>query len=173
MKTHRGMRPQDVVILLKLIALNGESWTRTGLARSLFLSQSEVSESLNRSRIAGLFDDSKRVVNRAALLEFILFGLRYVFPTHPGSMVRGMPTSHSAPPLARKIISGGEELVWPDHEGKMRGQAVEPLYPGASAAAKEDPVLYELLILVDALRVGKAREKRAAEAELRRRILLP
>ncbi len=173
MKRHRGMRPQDVVILLKLVALDGESWTRMGLATSLFLSQSEVSESLNRSRIAGLFDESKRVVNRAALLEFILFGLRYVFPVHPGSMVRGMPTSHSAPPMARKIVSGGEELVWPDDEGKIRGQAVEPLYPGVPAAARKDLALYELLVLVDALRVGKARERRAAEAELRRRIVLP
>ena len=55
-------------------------------------------------------------------------------------------------------------------DGNVSGQAIEPLYAGASKAAKEDPKLYELLSLVDALRVGKAREQNLAEDELRNRI---
>ena len=38
-------------------------------------------------------------------------------------------------------------------------------------AVKLDPALYELLSLVDALRVGKVREKELAISELKKRIL--
>jgi hypothetical protein len=37
-------------------------------------------------------------------------------------------------------------------------------------AARRDPVLYELLALVDALRDGRARERRMAERELSTRL---
>ena len=37
-------------------------------------------------------------------------------------------------------------------------------------AAKSDPKLYELLALVDTLRVGRARERTMAEEELRKRL---
>ena len=44
--------------------------------------------------------------------------------------------------------------------------ALEPLYKTAPAAALRDPTLYELLALVDAIRDGRARERKIAEQEL-------
>jgi len=49
MKKHNGMRPQDVVILLKLQTYNKNDWFGKDLAKTLLISPSEVSESLNRS----------------------------------------------------------------------------------------------------------------------------
>ena len=49
------------------------------LAFQLGISQSEVSESLNRSMEAGLIDESKKIVNRIALVEFLIHGIKYVF----------------------------------------------------------------------------------------------
>lgn len=60
--------------------------------------------------------------------------------------------------------------VWSDPEGNVRGTAVEPLHPAVPAAARADAVLYELLALVDTLRVGRARERKLAEAELIQRL---
>jgi hypothetical protein len=37
-------------------------------------------------------------------------------------------------------------------------------------AARSDPKLYELLALVDAIRVGRARERKLAESELEKRL---
>jgi hypothetical protein len=45
-----------------------------------------------------------------------------------------------------------------------------PLYRSAPDAALRDPALYEWLALVDALRSGKARERRMAGEELARRL---
>lgn len=170
MKKHSGMRPQDVVVLLKIISLNHEPWMNIDLSRSLDISASEISESLNRSKIAGLLDSDKRKVFKESLLEFLQSGIKYVYPQKPGALVRGMPTAHSAKPLS-EIISSDEPYVWPDPDGVLRGQAIEPLYPGVVEASKKDQKLYELLSLTDAIRVGRAREHLIAVKELEKRII--
>ncbi len=164
-----NMRPQDIVVLLKIIAIGDNEWLHHTLAQDLGISQSEVSQSLNRSRYAGLIDDSRKNIMRMALLEFLQSGLRYVFPAKPGALVRGVPTAHSASPL-NKIIQSDEDYVWPSANGQSRGQAITPLYPSVLDAIKKDATLYELLALVDAIRVGKAREKELAKKELEKRL---
>ena len=42
------MKPQDVVLLLKIIAINTENWQQKPLADELKMSQSEVSQALAR-----------------------------------------------------------------------------------------------------------------------------
>ncbi|MBT1696066.1 hypothetical protein KK083_04205 [Fulvivirgaceae bacterium PWU4] len=166
------MRPQDIPILLKIIAYNrrNEEWQMKNLAFHLGISQSEVSESLNRSMEAGLIDESKKTVNRLALVEFLIHGLKYVFPQKPGAITRGVKTAHSAPPLD-KMISSDTIYVWPDAYGQDKGQAVEPLYPTLVQPCRVDDDLYQLLALVDAMRVGKAREQALAKQEIERLIL--
>lgn len=164
------MSPVDVVILLKIITLGDQEWKQQDMARDLSISQSEVSKSLVRSKFARLLDSSGKKVKRASLMEFLQYGLSYVYPQQPGAIVRGFPTSHSAPPL-NSIIQSNENYVWPSGKGSIRGQAVVPLYPSVIEAIQMDQKLYELLALVDALRVGRAREKEIAINELKSRIL--
>ena len=169
MKKHNGMRPQDVVVLLKIATYKDQNWYGKDLAAALFISPSEVSESINRSLFAGLLDGKERKVMRQALLEFLEHGLKYVYPQQPGSLVRGMPTAHSALPL-NKLILSQEFYVWPDALGEHRGQAIEPLHPGVVSAAKLDSELYELLSLIDAIRIGRTREQQIAIHELKDRL---
>lgn len=169
MKKHSGMRPHDIVILLKIAAKGNIDWLMKDLSYELGISASEVSESLNRSSIAGLlFPDKKRIM-KLALLDFLEFGLRYVYPQRPGALVRGIPTAHSAPPLNNIIVSE-EPFVWPYAEGYVRGQAIEPLHPKVPEACLKDAKFYQLMALCDSLRVGKVREKNKAIEELKRRI---
>ncbi|PZR07028.1 MAG: hypothetical protein DI539_24135 [Flavobacterium psychrophilum] len=161
------MRPQDILILLKILYYNGAGlfWNMKEVSLALNISGSEVSESLNRSVMAGLIDDSKKSVNRLALSEFIIHGIRYVFPQSPGPIVRGTKTAHSAPPLSKEIASN-DVYVWPDPQGWDKGQAIEPLYPSVIKIVKHDQFIYECLALIDVFRVGKAREQELAKAEL-------
>ncbi|MCK4558793.1 MAG: hypothetical protein KAV45_03345 [Calditrichia bacterium] len=165
MKKHRGMRSQDIVVLLKIATLRTREWFVKELAFALDISQSEVSESLNRSQIAGLLSADKKRLMKNNLLDFLEHGLRYVYPAEPGAIQRGMPTAHSALPL-NNYISAEESYVWPWAEGEARGQAIEPLHPGVPGACAKDPVLYEFLALVDAIRLGRVREKQQAMNEL-------
>jgi len=165
------MRPQDVVILLKLSTIKSDKWRVQDIAASLQISASEVTESLQRSNQARLVSDNKRTLYTVSLLEFLVYGLKYVFPAVPGSVVRGIPTAHSAPPLNQTIVaSSTDNYVWADSKGNMRGQAIVPLYKTVPKIALEDQALYELLALVDAIRVGKAREVKIAIEELKKRL---
>jgi len=165
-----NLKPQDVVILLKIIALGNKSWFHHTLAQELGMSQSEVSQSLNRSKYAGLIDDARKKVNKIAFTEFLLNGVAYAFPQQPGALVRGVLTAHAAEPLS-SIIKANEKYVWPYAKGLDRGQAVEPLYSTIVEASLKDRDLYELLTMVDAIRVGRVREKEIAKKELQKRIL--
>jgi hypothetical protein len=164
-----SMKPQDVVVLLKVIAVNNDNWQQIPLAYSLKMSQSEVSQSVARSKFAGLLSDSGKKVMRQALYDFLQYGLAVVFPVKPGAVVRGIPTAHSTAPL-NKEISSGEDYVWPFAKGNVRGHGITPLYATVPQAALDDEQLYALLALADALRVGKIREKNIAVQELKNRI---
>ena len=126
---------------------------------------------LERCKRSRLVDSSKKKINWPALLEFVIHGLKYVYPAEPGPLCRGVPTAHSAPPLSKEIVSNdNDQYVWPCGDGTVRGQAIEPLYSSVPQAAMKDPALYELLALVDALRAGRARERQIAAEELKRRL---
>jgi hypothetical protein len=170
MRKHNGMRPQDTVILLKLVAAKDEHMQLARLSHSLFISLSEVSESLHRSQMADLLDYDKKKVMRQNLLEFLEHGIRYVFPQKPGSMLRGIPTAHSHP-FMKESFSSEINYVWPDIKGETIGLQIEPFYTKQVEAAKEDAVLYKLLALVDVTRVGKVREIKLAVNELKKIIL--
>jgi len=171
MRVLQGIKPQDILVLLKLCLWQEREWRHLDLASELGLSQTEVSFSLERCRASGFIDEAKKRVNRSALVEFLLHGLKYVYPIQPGALCRGVPTAHSAPPLSKRIVSDEhDQYVWPCGEGKMRGQAIEPLYESVPFAAGRDPELHELLALVDALRAGRARERAIAADELEKRI---
>ncbi len=60
--------------------------------------------------------------------------------------------------------------MWPDPEGEVRGVGLEPLHTAVPKAVRKDPVLYELLALIDALRDGRTRERQIAERELSGRL---
>jgi len=169
MKAHNGMRPQDIVILLKIVVLKKKEWQYRDLAHSLMISVSEISESLNRSHIAGLIDESRHRVFRAGLLEFIEHGLRFVFPQIPGTMVTGVPTAHSHP-YFKRIFPSDMNYIWPFEVGDIRGLAITPLHKAVPAAAALDEDLYRLLAAIDIIRVGQAREKKAALELLRNEI---
>jgi predicted transcriptional regulator len=171
MRQAGGLKPQDVLVLLKMAASKERPWRLVDLAQELGLSLSEVSQALERAKRARLIDSSKKNIVWPALLEFIVHGLKYVYPAEPGAICRGVPTAHSALPLSKDIVSeANDQYVWPSGDGTVRGQAIEPLYKSVPYAVSKDPGLHQLLALIDALRVGRARERQIAADELRRRL---
>lgn len=161
-----GMKPQDVVVLMKKITPQGQTMLNKDIATSLGISASEVSEAMERSRVAQLVDSTKTRINTLALKDFLISGLRYVFPIQPGALVRGVPTAVSAAPISQYVTSGNEMFVWPYKKGTMRGQAITPLYSTIPEAVKKDEDLYKLLVIADTLRMGRVRERDVAIQEL-------
>lgn len=165
-----GLKPQDILVALKLHLMRQQERPRlVDLGMELGLSQAEVSGSIKRAINSGLSEPENGVPYTEALKEFIIHGLKFVFPSQVGPVSKGMPTSISMEPLKSKINSS-EAFVWPDAEGKLKGHSIVPIYPSAPAAAKKDSKLHELLSLIDAIRVGQARERKLAEKELVKRL---
>ncbi len=168
----RMLKPQDIVVLLKLVKAGDKRPTYVQLALDLYMSPSEVHSSLRRARAAKLihgpeFGDR---VNPKALEEFLVHGIRYAFPPEKGGMTRGIPTASAAEPLNRQMAQEEPIPVWPYVEGSRRGYAFLPLHKRVPQAALKDPELYQLLALVDALRDGTARETMLAKRELESRL---
>ncbi len=165
------LKPQDVVVLLKLLEPRWVGAAYSVLAVELGMSPSEVHAAVRRAATAGLVNPFLRAPLREAVAEFLIHGLRYAFPAQRGEMTRGIPTGIGAAPLSKLFQASDEPVpVWPDPEGDTRGYALEPLYRSVPRAAKRDPELYALLALVDAIRCGRARERALAERELLKRL---
>lgn len=162
MVKHNGMRPQDIMVLLKMVDYGNQEWQNVDLAKSLDLSQAEVSNVLERCRIARLVNDNKRRVNTVSLLEFLQHGLPFVFPAITSAPKRGVLTGVSSEPMASLIVSDKDKFVWPFPKGNARGISVSPLYSTVPEVSQRDPGMHELLSLVDCLRMGKVREKEIA-----------
>ena len=159
----------DIVVLLKLL-LESNPKTYAQLSKELGMSASEIHASVRRSAAAGLVDAKTKKVHRDALAEYLLHGVRYAFPVVRGSICRGVPTAHAAPPLSDEFQDADLPPVWPHSEGTVRGYAVTPLHSSAVEAARNNHPLYQLLALVDTLRCGRARERAAAVRELKQRL---
>lgn len=168
------LKPQDLVLALKLAVSRDKPFTYAGLAGELGMAASEVHASARRCQLARLVtapaEGGLRAL-RPAVLEFALHGARYAFPAQRGPVSRGIPTAYGAPPLKGRVSPGEDPPpVWPSASGTVRGVAVQPLYPSVPAAAQKDPDLYEALSLVDALRIGAARERDLATKLLEKRL---
>jgi hypothetical protein len=165
------LKPQDIFIMLKLVVRDGSEWSYPALSHELSMSASEVHAGIKRAVAARLMDMQRKIPVKSNLLEFLIHGVKYAYPPDRGGITRGLPTSYAAQPLRKLIVQPGEPPpVWPDPEGQVRGYEFSPLYSSVPQACKADPKLYELLALVDAIRDGRARERKIAIKEIRSRV---
>lgn len=167
------LKPQDVLILLKLVAIGEAPWSYSRMAGALWMSPSEVHAGVKRvvkARLASMRQD-RVIPNARNLEEFLVHGVPYVFVPELGEVTRGMPTGYAGPVLS-PLFQASDDLppVWPDPDGEARGQAFTPLYKSVPQAAREDDMLYALLTLVDAVRGGRAREREIACREIKNRL---
>ena len=180
------LKPQDIVILLKILSMmvlnknvQDESLSQNKLATLLCMSASEVNAGIKRLVLSGLLapvltDDSKNKItflpSKSACEECLISGVTYFFPVELGAYTRGIATSYAAPILEKHFILGDDPIpVWPYGEGDKRGLALEPLYSSVPKSLTQfpDPTFYELLVLVDAIRSGRARERNIATTLLK------
>ncbi|OGT39692.1 MAG: hypothetical protein A3F12_01630 [Gammaproteobacteria bacterium RIFCSPHIGHO2_12_FULL_38_14] len=184
------LKPQDIVILLKILSsmalLNGnkedDALSQNKLAMLLCMSPSEINAGIKRLVLSGLLgptlknDAHKKIIFlpiKEACLECLISAVKYSFPAQLGAYTRGIPTAYAAPLFKKLIVLGTDPIpVWPHAEGDKRGFSLEPLYASvpSSLIKYPDPLFYELLVLIDTIRIGKAREKNIAIKLLREKL---
>ncbi|NIT62565.1 MAG: nucleotidyltransferase family protein [Gammaproteobacteria bacterium] len=166
------LKPQDLAVALKLVALQGQWLPYAGLGDAMRLSRFEAHAAVQRLMAAGLVADIEGQPRPvlAALQSFVLYGAPYAYPAVWGAMTRGFPTICGVAPLKEIVGTGEPPPVWPHPEGVARGPALLPLYRNLPLAARDDLALYALLALFDALRAGRARERELATRLLKERL---
>lgn len=167
------LKPQDILVMLKLVAIGKQPWSYASLAADLSMSPSQLHSAVQRALASQLAVKKAEIITPHIrnLEEFLVHGLRYVFLPEIGQPTRGIPTGYAAPPLDQYFAESSElPPVWPHPEGMVRGVAFSPLYKLAPQAARSDRTLYESLVLVDAIRGGRARERDLAIKELKKRL---
>ena len=159
-----NLLPQDILIMIKLALSISQDWSYNTIAYELGMSSSMAFSGVKRASQARLFDPIRRRPLRKALEEFLIHGVKYSFPPDIGSMTRGIPTAFASPALRGHFAYDSEDIyVWPHPKGHERGISFSPLYKSIPAVAMKDDKLYAALGLVDALRLGRAREIKLAE----------
>ena len=161
----------DVVVALALRVLERRNQEFVGyaeLSRLLCISTSETYKSTRRLILSRLviFDTVKPILG--PLYDYVVYGVPHAFPGNFGGPSRGIATAWAAEPLVKTFPQGNDlPPVWPWAEGNVRGFVVEPLHPKVPQAVRNLPELYEFLALVDALRVGRARDREMARKRLK------
>lgn len=161
---HPALHPVDVPVVMQLMLSPKATYDRIG--HSLGIDGATAFRSVRRLESARLLLSGERRVARHAAMEFVLHAVRYVFYPVIGADGFGVPTAYTAPSLSDEIASS-EALVWACTEGSVRGQTLQPLYEGAPSLPWRNPPLYEALTLVDAVRVGRTRERSRAADRLK------
>src|SRR6202162_4640899 len=126
-----NLKPQDVVVALKLCGYPAGRPPISVVASDLGLSPSEVHGAIQRLRSSRLVHGPalNDKPNISGLEEFLVHGLKYAFPAEHGEVTRGIPTSYAAEPLRSQIaMSNDLPPVWPWPDGETRGVSLEALY---------------------------------------------
>ena len=167
------LKPQDLVVALKLAINRHRDYGVAELAAELDMALSSVHGAILRGEQGRLLSRSAGSIRaiRAAVSEFVVHGAKYSFPGQLGSITRGIPTGIGGPTLREQFENTDLfSPVWPNPEGSSRGPSLTPLYPGVHKAALKDEALYDALTLLDALRVGAARERELSVLALQERL---
>jgi hypothetical protein len=164
------VHPVDLLVALKLAAAGNASMSVRRLGDELGLSKSSAAYSLQRLRSLRLITDAENAeprLNKLALRDCLEHASRWIAPATVGAWCRGLSTANASSVVASKLRGDGDAMVIPFKNGPARGRAVSPLHRLAPAAAAADEKLHRLLALVDAFRIGRARDREVAAAELR------
>lgn len=163
MRNYIGIKPQDVLIMLKLLIHPGMAQKELG--DSLSISQAEVSHALKRLKFSRLLREDGQLF-MASCAEFLIHGFKYVCPAVVGQLAMGIPTAYAHPDFNYVVYDPKDIYVWPYAQGKSRGSVIEPFYPTLPEACLKDPELYRIASLIEMIRVGRARERNAATKEI-------
>jgi len=167
------LKPQDVVLAVKLLCKGDEDWSQGSLAQELVISASEINAGLKRLDKCGFIEphaDGRRwLVVKSAFREFMLHGIAYVFPAQKGGPCTGLLTAYAHQALSPHFDASLQALapVWPDRQAKSMGFTFEPLYPTVAKACIQDVQLYEWLAIIDCLRDRANPEVEVARVLLR------
>jgi len=161
------LKPQDIMIALKLITMHGRDWKYSEAALELNMSPSEVHSGIKRLKKcslvtelvmgSGVYVQKMHLPDIKSIKDFIYYGIRHVFPAVIGEPVKGLPTSFGVEHLYEGFEHNYPLIpVWEYPGGDYTGVSFKPIYSSAPQAGVNDFTLYQFLALTDSMRMDDA-----------------
>ena len=151
------LKPIDLTVLAFIRSeLRDAQWTQVQVASGLGVSQSSVHRALQQLDASGLLGRHDR-----AFRGVLVHAVRHIYPPVLGAPMQGVAAAAAHPTLAT-YLRGADPLVWPLAGGEAHATSLEPLHPCVPAAALRNGRFYELMSLIDVLRVGRLQERTVA-----------
>lgn len=165
------MHPEDIAVALALTR-PGEAWAVALRRLQTLISPSDLDRSLRRLADARLCHSRLQLIVLPALTQVLLHGVPFLFPARLGEVTRGVPTAwceaHAQAEMHLLVGAPEQRVVWPlASGGEGEGRALEPLAPWVPLLAQQDADFARRMALAEILRVGRARERAWATAQLR------
>lgn len=80
------------------------------------------------------------IPNLKATEEFLIHGIKYLFPGKLGEFTRGIPTGIATPIFQNKIATGNYPLHgWPDASGEVKGVTLSPIHSSITKSIRYNP----------------------------------
>lgn len=162
------LKGQDIALIIKLLIKQkvNEKIEFKGIAYELFISQSEVSKGiirLEKSKLLLRNNDNEIEIHKRELVEMLIHGFKYFFPSEINILTRGIATAYS-PPLIKQYMLHEKPYVWPYINGKNKGLALTPIYKTLPNALDRfpDEHFYKIMSALDLIRLGGNRENKIA-----------
>lgn len=159
------LKSEDVLVLLKLIAVEPFHKDLTFLSYELGHDPSEIINSLSRLRTSKLIEDQTHKVLIPNCRKYLFNHLHEQFPTSPGKLTQGMLTGAKPDFYFAIGLSYASIWVWPNPNYPHKGYEIKPLSQQCCFAASNDPRLRKLLALTETIRVSGIKAKKWAENE--------
>lgn len=161
-----SLKPQDVLVACRLCVVGAA--TQAELADCLRMSASTVWKSKKRLRQLRFFDSAAddAPIDPYKLYGLLVYAAPMFFPAQKVGVVRGIPTGIHSPLFKERFAGTSLPTVWPYGRGKEVGDGFLPIYPSVPSACSLDSELYEAMAAAEIMRLGKQREREAAEKYL-------
>lgn len=142
------LKPQDLLVALKLVALGDERWTYARLASELGLSLSESHACVKRGLKSGLLLENHDLAlldepEREAVLSEQIYPLRHRQRRRPAAEVSDNPAHHHPRVLADFVIYGARYVFVPERTPVTMGVPTShsaPAFAGVFAPGSDDYV---------------------------------
>jgi len=150
-----------------MLSMSKEPIMQKDIADRGQISRAATSIAMKRLIDIKLLASDRQQVMKRNFLDFLIYGLPYVFPAQLGAVTKGIATHLTAIPMSEHF-SAERSYVWPYAVGETIGQSILPIYPSVPDIIGNEPELYYALVLIDTLRIGQARERKKAISLLKK-----
>lgn len=161
-----NLKSEDVLVLLKLVAIEPFHKDLTFLSQELGHDPHEIINSLSRLRTSNLIEDKTHKVLIPNFKKFLYKNLHEQFQTTPGKITQGMLTGAKPDFYFAVGLSYTSIWVWPHPDYNHKGYEIQPLSSQCCFAAANDPRLRKLLAVTETVRVAGPKATAWAAIEL-------